>query len=141
MELFYLMEKKFTYGKEEKLKGRKIIQKLFAEGKSFCVFPLKIFYLEIKETIDFPAKIGVGVSVKNFKKAVERNRIKRLLREAYRTEKFLLHRFLKEENKNVAVFFLYIDKALPEENNIRNKMPFVLKKLVKALNEKDIADT
>ncbi len=91
--------------------------------------------------MDFNIKIGVGATTRNFKKAVDRNRIKRLLREAYRTEKIPLHNYLEAEKKQVAFFILYIDKTLPEKNIIKNKMPFVIEKLLKVLNEKNIADT
>src|SRR6185312_675621 len=97
------MGKIFSYGRKEKLKSRKLLEQVFRKGKSFIVFPIKIFYLKPDVPLDFQVKVGVGVSARNFKKAVERNRIKRLLREAYRTEKLLLHKYLKEHNQQVIV--------------------------------------
>jgi len=126
------MAKKFSYGKEEKLKSRKLVTKLFAEGKTFSVFPLKVFYLNVSEPLDFAVKFGAGAGTRNFKKAVDRNRIKRLLREAYRTEKLPLHNYLMEQNKMVVFFVLYIDKTLPEQDLIKNKMQVVIEKLMKA---------
>jgi len=71
-----------SYPKKEKLKSEKLISKLFLEGKSVSAYPLRMVYL--KTTFDEAVKIKAGVSVskRNFKKAVDRNRIKRLLREA-----------------------------------------------------------
>jgi ribonuclease P protein component len=135
------MAKIFTYSKKEKLKSRKLTSLLFTSGKSFSIFPLKVFYMRPTIEMDFNIKIGVGATTRNFKKAVDRNRIKRLLREAYRTEKIPLHNYLEAEKKQVAFFILYIDKTLPEKNIIKNKMPFVIEKLLKVLNEKNIADT
>ena len=129
------MSKPFSYSKEEKLKSRKLLEQLFSKGRSINIFPLKVFYLQPPEKLDFYIKTGVGVSGRNFKKAVQRNQIKRLLREAYRTEKTALHAFLKEQGKQVAVFILYIDKAAPVFATIKEKMPIALKRLMNELNE------
>lgn len=131
----------FTYGSIEKLKSRKLITQLFDSGKTFSIFPLKVFYMQPTEQLDFPVKAGVGTVTRNFKKAVDRNRIKRLLREAYRTEKLPLHQYLTAQGKQVVVFILYIDKSLPERAVIKNKMPLAIEKLVQTLNEKSTANT
>lgn len=130
------MEKTFSYHKTEKLKSRKQLDQLFTAGKSFSIFPIKVFYQPLLTVTESPVQAGVGVSSKNFKKAVQRNRIKRLLRESYRLEKQVLYDFVKTNNKPVALFFLYIDKTMPESSLIRSKMPLVLARLIKALHEK-----
>ena len=78
---------KYTYPKNEKLKSKKLIDQLFSEGQSVSTFPLRLVYLSITFDDTVLAKTGVSVSKKNFKNAVDRNRIKRLLREAYRLNK------------------------------------------------------
>ncbi len=123
----------FSYSKEEKLKSRKLLEQLFATGKSFNTFPVKVLYLEVEEPLDFPIKIGVGCSSRNFKKATDRNRIKRLLRENYRLNKALLHTAIAATNKQIAVFFLYIDKTMPEQEILQTKMPIVVEKLSKLI--------
>ena len=90
------MTKAFSYNKQEKLKSKKQLDHVFKSGKNFTLFPVKVFFVFTEEQ-DNIIKTGVGVSSRFFKKAVHRNRIKRLLREAYRTEKLPLHIFL---NKN-----------------------------------------
>ncbi len=135
------MSKPFSYNKQEKLKSRKLLERLFSKGRSFSIFPLKVFYLQPEEKLDFYIKIGVGVSARNFKKATQRNHVKRLLREAYRTEKTPLHQFLREQNKQAAVFILYIDKGEPVFATIKEKMPAALKRLIKELNENSIKNT
>jgi ribonuclease P protein component len=141
------MAKQFSYGREEKLKSRKLTEQLFSQGKSFTIFPLKVFYsqnpahLPVAEQPDFPVKTGVGASSRNFKKAADRNRIKRLLREAYRTEKAGLLDYAKTNQKQVAVFFLYIDKTLPEYSFIKSKMKPAISKLIKQLHEVAAANT
>jgi len=133
--------KPFSYNKKEKLKSRKLLDKVFKEGKTFTVFPLKMFYLQPAEKMDFHIKTGVGVSGRNFKKAVQRNHVKRLLREAYRTEKTPLHNFLLQQNSQAVVFILYIDKTLPVFTTVKSKMPVALKRLVNALNETVVKNT
>lgn len=134
MRLFYCMPAKFSYNKKEKLKSRKQLQQLFTKGKTFSIFPVKVFF-ELNETQDNIIKTGVGVSSRNFKKAVHRNYIKRLLREVYRTEKTELIKFLKEQNKQISLFLLYVDKAMPEYNLLKQKIKKSLDKLMIELNE------
>jgi ribonuclease P protein component len=75
-----------------------------------------------------------SVSSKNFKKAVERNRIKRLMREAYRLQKSLLQNELEENQKNLAVFIIYTGNSLPEFENIFEKMGTAIQQLVKIIS-------
>ncbi len=117
------------------------MQQVFSEGKSFSVFPLKVFYMEIKDNQDFAIKTGVGASSRSFKKAVHRNRIKRLLRESYRLNKHLLHSSVQGGQQQVAIFILYIDKVLPNLQVINEKMPMALNKLIKRLHEKATPST
>ena len=80
----------FTYPKHEKLKSQKHIDLLFSEGKSVSKYPLRLVYVPIELEEGEKIKIGVSVSKKNFKRAVDRNHYKRLLRECYRLNKDLL---------------------------------------------------
>lgn len=121
----------FSYNKFEKLKSRKQIELLFAQGKSISSFPVKVFYLPVEHTPEHPVQVGVGVSARNFKKAVDRNTIKRRMREAYRLHKLPLHEHLKTEQKSVAVFILWIDKQLPTTATLQDLMPTVIEKLIK----------
>ncbi len=82
---------RFTLGQEERLKSKKLIGKLYEEGKSIKVFPLRMVYVPAKQDLKFPVQVGVSVPKRNFKKAVDRNRIKRLLREVYRKEKHAVY--------------------------------------------------
>ena len=125
----------YNFNKQEKLKSRKLIEKLFAGGKTFLVFPVKVVYMIVDEPMDFPIKIGVSASKKNFKTAVDRNRIKRLLRENYRLNKHPLHDYMTNNGKQVALFFMFIDKTLPENSLLQKKMPLIIDKLIKAIGE------
>jgi ribonuclease P protein component len=123
----------FSYNKFEKLKSRKQIELLFAQGKSISSFPVKVFYLSVEHTPAQPVQVGVGVSARNFKKAVDRNTIKRRMREAYRLHKLPLHEHLIAKQKSLAVFILWIDKQLPTTAALQDLMPTVLEKLIKQL--------
>lgn len=122
------MASAYSYQRKEKLKSRKTLDEIFSVGKSFSVFPLKLFYL-LPAADAKPVKAGVGVSARNFPKAVDRNRIKRLLRETYRLQKTSLHNSLVQKQKSVAVFLLYTGKEMPDYQLLDEKMKTVLTKL------------
>jgi ribonuclease P protein component len=138
------VSKQFTLGKDERLKSRKQIVKLFAEGKSFVVNPFRIYFLidktpNIQYSI-FNIQFGVGVSSKNFKRAVDRNRIKRLTREAWRLQKndptaIGLKELLKIQGKQLDVFFIYTGKELPDFKTMKDKVAVALKKLAGKIDE------
>lgn len=132
------MAKQFTLGKNERLKSRKLIEQLFKQGKSFNAFPFRVYYLFQSS---FALQFGAGVSNKNFKKAVDRNRIKRLTREAWRLQKNDLEDLLTKKNKKLSVFFIYTQKELPDYKTVYDKTGLILKKLVKAVNETDSSNT
>lgn len=129
------MQKLFSFNQKEKLKSKKLLQQVFSTGKSFNVYPLKIIYCIVNEDeCDGMIKIGVGTSTKNFKRATKRNRIKRLLRENYRLQKTELLQALHHSEKKIAVFFLYLDKEMPEYGILQTKMKVALEKLVTILS-------
>jgi ribonuclease P protein component len=136
--------KQFTLGKNERLKSRKLIEQLFSEGKNFSSFPFRIYYLVGPLTIhnsQFTIQFGAGVSTKNFKKAVDRNRIKRLTREAYRLQKKELQEILRANNQQLNLFFIYTAKELPDFNITREKVNVILNKLIKIANENNSSNS
>jgi ribonuclease P protein component len=131
--------KQFTLGKTERLKSRKLIEQLFNEGKSFSVSPYRVFYLinPIPVTPDkmIDIQFGVGVSGKNIKKAVDRNRVKRLIKEAYRLQKKELGEILKKKNLRLNIFLVYNSKELPDFNTAKEKLNVILNKLINIVHE------
>ncbi|MEP6927065.1 MAG: ribonuclease P protein component [Ginsengibacter sp.] len=123
---------RFTFKADEKLKSRKLIQLLFKEGKSFSYFPLRIIYIQPENNLSH-LQSAFSVSSKNFKKAVDRNRIKRLMREAYRLQKFSLQNSMEESEKYLALFIIYTGNELPLYNNISEKMAASLHRLEKII--------
>ena len=109
-----------TFRKEEKLKKKNLITELFTSGKSMSVFPLKLVYLEMDHDSDYKIKAGVSVSKRNFKKAVDRNSIKRLMRETYRKNKYLIYD--SEDTKKHIFMFIYQGKKEESYQVIEERM-------------------
>jgi ribonuclease P protein component len=123
----------YSFNKKEKLKSRKLLDQLFTKGRSVSVFPVKVFYLLQTDEATESIRAGVGVSAKNFSKAVDRNRIKRLLREAYRLNKSSLHNSASANQKKLAAFFLYVGKEMPDFTSLNQTMQAALSKLESAI--------
>ncbi|MEO6489190.1 MAG: ribonuclease P protein component [Ferruginibacter sp.] len=121
--------KRYFFKKADKLKSRKAIDGLFTKGNSFSNFPFKVVWLP--ENKDGLLQAAVGVSSRNFKKAVDRNRIKRLMREAYRLQKHALQDHLQERSKHLSVFILYVGKELPQYDHIHERMGAIINRLIK----------
>ncbi len=130
------IKQKFTLQQQDRLKGTKLIQQLFEDGNSFYVFPFKILYKNAFFKNSF-LKGGFGVSKKYFKKATDRNRIKRLMREGFRLQKNGLKNVLQANNGHLSVFFIYVGNALPTYADVMGKISVALKRLEKVANEKD----
>lgn len=133
------MVKKLTLGKEERLKSRKLIDKVFAEGRNFNAFPFRVYYLFAPGKA-IPGdkhllKFGVGVSTRNFKHAVDRNRIKRITREGYRKQKNGLQDLVQQKQLPAAIFLIYTGKELPQYDVVSEKIAVILNRLIKAAHE------
>ena len=145
------MSKVFTYQKADKLKSRKQTQYLFAKGQSMNAFPIKLIYTiesaqVLSELLPIPPfniqtiidkgqlQAGVGAPSRTFRKAVMRNKVKRLLRESYRLEKpeFLASAALKGNRVNL--FFLYTDGIVLSQKEIQEKIKQLLSRLSEKLN-------
>lgn len=124
---------KQTFVKDERLSLQKEINYLFEQGLSFSIYPLRIVYLE-KQTIEkVPASILISVPKKRLKHAVDRNRIKRLIRESYRLTKHKFWEHLFTKNKEVLLAFLYISDELYNYVQIKTVMNKVLDILIEKI--------
>ena len=133
----------FSYPKEEKLKSKITIGLLFTEGKSVSKYPLRLVYCQEKKETTHQIKMGVSVSKKYFKKAVDRNYFKRVLRETYRLNKHLLIPHLDEP---FAFMFFYQTKERLSFDEINTKTiqlfeKFVAQQAQKKANEAKITDS
>ncbi|MBK6966613.1 MAG: ribonuclease P protein component [Bacteroidales bacterium] len=118
-----------TFGKQEHLCSIPEIQKLFHEGKSFFRHPVKLYWLPGNWAGKPVAKVIVSVSKRNFKKAVDRNFIKRLLRECYRRNKVIVEDGLT--GKRCIVALVYSGKEIPEFKSLEPIIIKLLERLVK----------
>lgn len=108
----------FTYPKNERLKSKIIIGSLFSDGKSVSKYPLRLVYRQAEGNSEVQTKIGVSVSKKYFKKAVDRNYFKRVLRETYRLNKHLLLDNL-DQPYSIMLFYQTKDRLPYEEINTK----------------------
>ncbi len=136
------MGKQYTLGRQERLKSRKLIEQLFNGGKSFSVSLFRVYYQVDKMAAagdgTAPAvQCGFGVSSRQFKKAVDRNRVKRVTREAWRLQKQALETRVEAGAGRLAVFLIYTGKELPAFNTVKDKLAVILSKLITVIDEKD----
>ena len=126
-----LLKGKNTFGKDEKLKSKKIIDQLFKEGKSVSTNGFTLVYLVNPLTTFYPAQASFSVPKRNFKHAVDRNRVKRLMREAYRLNKTAFYEKLVERKQQLAIMFVYKGKELPELESVTTAVLHCLNKISK----------
>lgn len=121
-------QRRYTYPKSEKLKSRNIIEKMFAEGKTVSKYPLRLVYVPLQDDTEGILKMGVSVSKRNFKRAVDRNYYKRLLREAYRLNKHIITEKLQQPT---ACMFFYQTKDRLTFEEVNEKAIQLFEKFLK----------
>ncbi len=121
----------FTFSKQEKLKHKKLIETLFSEGKSVTVFPLRIVFLENDHDGNKLLQVGFSVPKRLIKKAVDRNRIKRQLREVYRLNK---KEFYKSINKKYIMMVVFMDDKKYDSSILNTKMINIFDKFIKSIS-------
>ena len=113
----------YTFTKEERLCNKKLIDGLFHNGSSFLCYPFKASWMLTGSEQQFPVQVVFSVSKKRFKRAVDRNLIKRRVREAYRLNKQVqLYNSLVEADKKIALSLAYIGKEIASYDLIEKKM-------------------
>lgn len=137
MPIFNLLSKNFTYQKKDKLKSRKQLQFLFSKGTAITMHPIRLLYtIEKAEAGIFPnglLQAGVGAPSRQFRKAVQRNKVKRLLREGYRLEKPNFTNSISLTNTRLNLFFLYLDANVQTQQQIQATINLILQKLADKL--------
>ena len=119
-----------SFGKKDRLKGKRVVSKIFEGPKKYIsLFPFKAFY-SISSSNQSQSKFGVSVPKKKFKRAVDRNKIKRLIKEALRLNKTILNNELSKKNVSLHIMVLFNDEKIPSYNLVEIKIKEILKRLV-----------
>jgi len=104
---------KYTFKKEERLCNKRFLNDLFQSGSSFILYPYKVSFTKSTHLLPFPAQVVISVPKRRFKKATDRNLIKRRMREAYRLQKqVLLYAFLSVVQEQLLISIQYIGKEI-----------------------------
>ncbi len=123
-----------TFGKEYKLCSKKLIESLFKEGKSVKAFPFTLVYLRHENSADVPFQIVISAPKKINRHAHDRNRIKRVVREAIRKNKFILEDFLTETKQQLAIFLVYTAKEELSTDQLDKKIKKLFTQLIEKLH-------
>lgn len=123
------------FNKNERLTGDKRIESLFACGKSFVAYPLRVVYLEKDSQVPELPQILVSIPKKRIKSAVNRNSMKRIVRETFRLNKHILNDVLKDKCKHIEIAFVYVKDDITDFYTVEKGM---LKALAEIKNRLEI---
>ncbi len=125
-----------TFKKAERLNSKLLISKLFAVGNSFFLHPFRISFIMDEREDGPPAQILISASKRNFKSAVKRNHIKRLVREAYRKNKHIIWDYLSDKpNNQLIISVVYTGKTIASYSEVERKLILVLHSLIEKNEE------
>lgn len=121
----------FTFPAKERLKSSKAISLLFENGNAVYSSPIKAIWIFVTEKSDSPLKVTFSVAKKNFKKAVDRNTLKRRMREAYRLNKNPLQKILPvNDTLSLQIIFIYTEKEIVSYAKVEKSIIEIINKLV-----------
>lgn len=127
------MERRNTFGKEEHLCGKTTVDELYKVGESLFLYPFRIVYQKVaKESV--PVQCLVNAPKRKFKHAVDRNRLKRLMREAYRKNKHALFDKMEDESATMRIAFSYVSDKIETQSFVEKRMIQALDKITKSVN-------
>jgi ribonuclease P protein component len=118
-----------TFSKDERLRSRKLIESIVSGGRYVQVTPFRLGWIRTELRSKFPIQLAIAVPKRFFKRAVDRNRIKRLIREAYRKNKNSIYTLLQSKGLQIAVLVVFNGRVVPEYKEIENKIVLTLQKL------------
>ena len=117
-----------TFSRDERLRSRKLIEKIIGEGKSVNISPFRISWIKTELKTAFPVQLAIAVPKRFFKRAVDRNRIKRLIREVYRKNKSGLYALLKSRNIQCALLVVFSGRKVPLYDEVEKKFLITLQR-------------
>ncbi len=122
---------KNTFKKTERLHSKLLIGKLFANGSSFFLHPFRITTIITPRDEEPPVQIMISASKRNFRSAVDRNRIKRLVRESYRKNSYIIHDSYKDKPETqLLISIVYVGKTIEPYSEIERKLIIILHRLI-----------
>jgi ribonuclease P protein component len=125
---------RFTFKKEERLYGHAALDNVYNNGKHLQTDSIKIIFIEAPKSTYPPCRVVFSVPKRSFKKAVDRNLIKRRMREVYRNHKHILYKELTEKEKSIHIYMIYLSKEIIHFDELKDNMLKALKTLVNKLN-------
>jgi len=120
---------KESFGKTYSISSKKRIEEVFTKGHRIKQFPLMMRYLEIKDDFPTPFQIAISVPKRNFKQAVKRNRIKRLIKESVRKNKYIIEEKVPQNGVKLILFLIFSDKEMPDYQKINHSIESLFQKL------------
>ena len=129
--------KNFSFGKSERLCSKKLIEELFSNNQvnKITEHPFLLLWKEAKIESDYPAQVLIIVSKKLFPKAVDRNKVRRQLRELYRLNKHFIYTTLDKHQKKVALLVMYKDSDIQETSVLSTHYNKLIEKLIKNIDQ------
>jgi ribonuclease P protein component len=128
-------EERFRLTKEERLTGERRIETLFAKGDSFMAYPFRVVYLKTTYPQSVPLSVLVSIPKKRLKAAVDRNRMKRLFREAYRLNKHLMIASWLPLPEHIEVAFIYVKDELSDFVTVEKGVRKALRELTQQIRK------
>jgi len=122
--------RKQTFNKKERLSGKIIISKLFSEGSGFFVYPFKVVWMSSNSESNPSARLLISVPKSNLKKAVDRNLVKRRIREAYRKNKDPLLMFFSDKKTQCIFAIVYVGKEIMKYDELEQKIIILIQRLL-----------
>ena len=122
----------YSFKKQERLTGKKTFENLLVKGQRFHVFPFTVYW-QCFTNQEQPVQIAISVPKRNFKRATERNLIKRRVRESYRTNKQGINKFLEDQNLQLHILVVYAATEIMEFKKIEQTVVEILNHLIQAL--------
>ena len=122
-----------TFSKDERLRSRKLIEMIIGKGSTINVQPFRLNWVSTPIETRFPAQVAIAVPKRYFKRAVDRNRIKRLIREVYRKNKSGIYSLLESKEMQCALLFVYNGRKVPEYDEVEKKILLTLQRFEEAI--------